>query len=155
NKGTKFYLIQSYETWNGEEASVQASWKLPLHKVVISRQLLKQAASLGEAERTTYVPNGLDLQTFRLTVSITDRTAPRIGMLAHPHEAKGMKDGLQALQIVKDQFSELQAVLFGTEARYNNLPDWIEYIQCPSQQELVAIYNSCRIFLNPSWTEGW
>src|SRR5262249_40696786 len=133
----------------------QASWKLPLHKVVISRQLLKQAAGLGEAERTTYVPNGLDLSTFKLTVSITDRTAPRIGMLAHPNEAKGMMDGVQALQIVKDQFSELQAVLFGTEARYNNLPDWIEYIQCSSQQELVAIYNSCQIFLNPSWTEGW
>src|SRR5205085_2238783 len=70
NKGTKFYLIQSYETWNGEEASVQASWKLPLHKVVISRQLLKQAATLGEAGRTTYVPNGLDLSTFRLTASL-------------------------------------------------------------------------------------
>src|SRR5690349_19634552 len=31
-KGKKLYLIQSYETWNGEEHDVQASWKLPLHK---------------------------------------------------------------------------------------------------------------------------
>jgi len=155
NKGAKFYLIQSYETWNGEEASVQASWRLPLHKVVISRRCLEQAASLGEAARTTYVPNGLDLQTFKLTAPIADRAALRVGMLAHPNEAKGMKDGVQALQIVKDRFPELQAVLFGTEARSGELPGWIEYVRRPSQPELVAIYNSCRIFLNPSWTEGW
>src|SRR5262249_51150297 len=30
SKGAKFCLIQSYETWNGDEVSVQASWRLPL-----------------------------------------------------------------------------------------------------------------------------
>ena len=154
-KGRKFYLIQSYETWNGEELSVRASWKLPLHKIVISRHLLRQAGDLGESARTSYIPNGLDFSIFNLTTPIPDRASPRIGMLAHPNEAKGMKDGIQALQAVKERIPDLQAVLFGTEPRCGDMPSWIEYVQRPSQQELVWLYNSCRIFLNPSWTEGW
>src|SRR5689334_24268487 len=100
-KGKKFYLIQSYETWNGEERKVQTSWKLPLYKIVISRHLLRLAADLGEFARTSHIPIGLDLSTFKLTTPIAGRTSPRVGMLAHPNEAKGMKDGIQALQIVK------------------------------------------------------
>jgi glycosyltransferase involved in cell wall biosynthesis len=76
-------------------------------------------------------------------------------MLAHPNEAKGTKDGIQALQLVKDRVPNLQAVLFGTEPRCDDMPGWIKYSQRPSRQELVELYNSCRIFLNPSWTEGW
>ncbi|MEP7337858.1 MAG: glycosyltransferase family 4 protein [Acidobacteriota bacterium] len=154
-KGRKFYLIQSYETWNGEEHSVQASWKLPLHKIAISRQLIRQADDLGESARTSYIPNGLDFSIFNLTIPIPDRASPRIGMLAHPNEAKGMKDGIQALQYVKGSVHDLQAVLFGTEPRCDDMPEWIEYVQRPSQRQLVELYNSCRIFLNPSWAEGW
>lgn len=154
-KGRKFFLIQSHETWNEQERSAQAIWKLPLHKVVISRHLVRQADDLGESVRTSYIPNGLDFSIFNLTIPIPDRAAPRIGMLAHPNEAKGMKDGIQALQSVKESVPDLQAVLFGTESRCGDVPEWIEYVQRPSQCELVELYNSCQIFLNPSWTEGW
>jgi glycosyltransferase involved in cell wall biosynthesis len=154
-KGKKFYLIQSYETWNGEEGKVQTSWKLPLYKIVISRDLLKLADDLGESARTSHIPIGLDLSTFKLTTPISGRTSPRVGMLAHPNEAKGMNDGVQALQIVKNKIPGLHAVLFGTEPRISDIPSWIEYTQRPSQQELVELYNDCQVFLNPSWTEGW
>jgi glycosyltransferase involved in cell wall biosynthesis len=154
-KGKKFYLIQSYETWNGEERKVQTSWKLPLYKIVISRHLLRLAADLGEFARTSHIPIGLDLSTFKLTTPIAGRTSPRVGMLAHPNEAKGMKDGIQALQIVKKSIPGLQAVLFGTEPRNAEIPSWAQYIQRPSQQKLIELYNDCQVFLNPSWTEGW
>ena len=153
-KGKKFYLIQSYESWNQPEEVVQASWKLPLHKVVISRQLLEIASGIGERQRTTYIPNGIDFADFKLLTPIAGREL-RIGMLAHPNEAKGTKDGLQALELVKQKYPELQAVLFGTEPRLECIPDWVSYERQPAKAKLVDLYNSCRIFLNPSWTEGW
>ncbi len=153
-KGKKFYLIQSYETWNQAEDVVQASWKLPLHKIVISRQLLEIASGMGEQQRTTYIPNGIDFADFRLLAPINERGL-RIGMLAHPNEGKGTKDGVQAIEIVKQKYPELQAVLFGTEPRLGYIPDWIHYERQPTKARLVDLYNGCRIFLSPSWSEGW
>ncbi|MBP6822494.1 MAG: glycosyltransferase family 4 protein [Acidobacteria bacterium] len=153
-KGKKFYLVQSYETWNQSEELVLASWKLPMHKVVISSNLFEVAATIGEQQRTSHIPNGIDFSNFKLITPVNQR-GMRIGMLAHPNQAKGTKDGLQALEIVKQRHPELQAVLFGTESRLDFIPGWISYERQPSQVSLVDLYNSCAIFLNPSWTEGW
>lgn len=153
-KGKKFYLIQSYETWNQPEDIVLASWKLPLCKVVISRHLRGIASGLSERQRTIHIPNGIDFSDFKLLTPIGEREL-RIGMLAHPGEAKGTKDGLQALEIVKQKYPKLQVVLFGTEARLEVIPEWISYERQPTTSRLVELYNCCRIFLNPSWTEGW
>ena len=153
-KGKKFYLVQSYETWNRPEEFVLASWKLPLHKIVISRHLFEIARELGEGHRTTWIPNGIDLVNFQLRTPITKRDL-RIGMLAHPNEAKGTRDGVQAMEIVRRAHPDVQAVFFGTEPRLDLIPDWIAYERQPATDKLVDLYNSCRIFLNPSWMEGW
>ena len=36
-KGAGFYLIQGYETWDGDVETVRATWRLPLRKIVISQ----------------------------------------------------------------------------------------------------------------------
>jgi glycosyltransferase involved in cell wall biosynthesis len=154
-KGNKFYLIQSYETWNGPEERVRASWKLPLHKIVISRWLLRIARELGEEDRTSYIPLGLDLSQFKLITPVNERRIPRVGMLSHPNKIKGTKDGLTALETAKEKFPALQAALFGTDPRPPDLPGWIEYVHQPSPERLLSLYNSCQVFLHPSWIEGW
>lgn len=153
-KGKKFYLVQSYEIWNQPEDLVLASWKLPMHKIVISRHLSEIASGIGEQHRTSYIPIGIDFTDFKLLTPISEREL-RIGMLAHPNEAKGTRDGLQALEIVKRKHPQLQVVLFGTEPRLEFIPEWIGYERQPAKDRLVELYNSCRIFLNPSWSEGW
>ena len=154
-KGGKFYLIQSYEDWNGPEDEVRKSWLLPLHKVVISQWLMNMALQYGEEDRTDYIPIGLDLTHFRITVPIDKRKTPRVGMLAHPNENKGMKDGIAALEIARAELPDLQAVLFGTHPRSAGIPEWAEYVYRPSSEQLVELYNSCQVFQNPSWAEGW
>jgi glycosyltransferase involved in cell wall biosynthesis len=49
----------------------------------------------------------------------------------------------------------LKAVVFGTHRRPPNAPDWVTYVRQPSAHELPALYNSCSVFLHPSWAEGW
>jgi glycosyltransferase involved in cell wall biosynthesis len=154
SKGAKFYLIQHYENWQGEEDIVRQTWTLPLQKIVIAKWLHEKAdVEFSEAARTTHIPNGLDFETFRLEQPIEGRRV-RIGMLHHDHDWKGTGDGLAAIAEVKQSVPSVEAALFGTGPRPETLPSWIDYTQLPEPHELRAFYNSCSIFVHPSWAEG-
>jgi glycosyltransferase involved in cell wall biosynthesis len=154
DKGQKYYLIQHYETWAGREQDVNDTWRLPLHKIVIAKWLLKLAERFGEGGRTTYIPNGLDFSHFRLIRPVANRQL-KVAMLAHSFVWKGTADGLAALEQARKLVPEMRAVLFGTQPPPPALPNWIEYRQSPTAEELMNIYNSCAVFLHPSWAEGW
>jgi glycosyltransferase involved in cell wall biosynthesis len=155
SKGRKYYLIQHHETWDGGEAEVNRTWKFPLHKIVIARWLLNLAQEFGEGGQVTYIPNGIDFNDFKITTPISERPAQRVAMMAHSFDWKGTPDGLRALETARKEIPELEAVLFGTHPRPPNWPEWITYLPQPSAHELPALYNSCSVFLHPSWTEGW
>lgn len=148
------YLIQGYETWDGEVESVDATWKLPLEKVVISHWLAEIAAELGEASTTTWVPLGMDHDRLGVDVPPAER-APRLGSLHHPGAAKGSADVLAAMEAAKRARPDVSAVFFGTRDRPAELPGWIEYEQLPSPARLRDLFNSCSIFLGASRSEGW
>lgn len=152
SKGRKFYLIQHYENWAGDEARLINTWHLPLHKIVISKWLAQIAMELDESY--TYIPNGLDHSKFGVDIPVETRNNETIMMLYHEAEWKGSKDGLQALSIVKDHFPNLAVNLFGVPAA-GDLPGWVNYHRLPSQEKLRTLYNQAAIFLAPSWNEGW
>jgi glycosyltransferase involved in cell wall biosynthesis len=154
-KGAKYYLIQHYETWAGPKEEVDATWRYPLRKIVIARWLQGLAREFGEAERTTYIPNGVELDRFRLLTPISARNPFRVGMLYHGQPWKGAADGIAALARVRQQHPNLEAIFFGTQPRSPAIPDWVTYVENPSQPDLERLYNSCAIFLHTSWTEGW
>lgn len=148
------YLVQGYETWDGQVEAVEATWRLPLHKIVISAWLEGIAVELGEAERTSRVPLGMDLERLGVDRPPAER-GPRLGSLYNPGSAKGSADVLAAMEAVKRVRPELSAVFFGTRDRPADLPGWIEYEQLPSPTQLRALFNSCSIFLGASRSEGW
>ena len=151
--GARLYLIQHLETWCGPEAEVMATWKMPFHKIVISRWLEDVARSLGES--SDYIPNGLNFEAFGQDVPAEERDPQAVAMLYHHSDWKGSADGLAAMQQAKAKLPGLKAQLFGVPARPSDLPDWIEYFQNPPQRTLRGIYNRAAIFLSPSWAEGW
>ena len=153
NPASGVYLIQHLETWCGPEKDVMATWKLPLHKVVISRWLEDIAADLGEA--SAYIPNGLDFDAFGIDLSPANRNPNTAAMLYHHSDWKGSSDGLKALCTAKKRVPALTAELFGLYPCPADLPNWIRYHQNPPQRELRRIYNDASIFLSPSWAEGW
>ena len=52
----KYYLIQHHEIWDGPADEVNATWRLPLHKIVIARWLQDVARDLGVSDDVSYVP---------------------------------------------------------------------------------------------------
>jgi len=152
-KGVKCYLIQHYETWSGPKDRVDATWRA-LRCVVIARWLKEVGLELG-CEEITSIPYGIDHDTFRVLVPIAPR-AQRAAMMYSRLDWKGSDDGLEALEIAKSAHPDLEAVLFGVPKRDSKIPSWIEYFENPPQSELAAhIYNESRVFVAPSWTEGW
>ena len=70
-EGRPFYLIQHWETWEGHEERVCATWKMPLKKIVIAQWLKDIADGMGES--STLIPNGLDFHRFGMDVPPQER----------------------------------------------------------------------------------
>jgi len=151
-KGTKFHLVQHYETWSGPSSVVDDSYRLPLHKIVIAswlQHLLEH--KFGQPVLDT-ITNGIDLSLFYPEGRSNERTG-RVLMQYSPLEWKGVTDGLRAWKIVQQHCPGARLVMFGLE-RGPDVPPDVEFHQDPPQDKLRRIYSSCDIFVSTSWTEG-
>lgn len=152
-KGSKFYLIQGYETFCGPQDRVDATWRLSLCKIVISswlRELSEQR--FGEAVAGVVIP-GVDFDEF-YPDNRTDNNPRRVGMRYHNLAYKAIPDGLRAFEIARRRYPDLQLVMFSTHRPNSWLPDGVEFHLRPSQAELRRIYSSCDIWLVSSHMEG-
>jgi glycosyltransferase involved in cell wall biosynthesis len=148
-------LIQGYETWQGPKDLVDATWRSPLHKVVVSKWLSEVGDEIG-ARDLFYVPNGIDHNRYRLIQPIESRLR-RVAMAFANAPVKGPKEGLFALKRAKEVYPDISVVMFGTGRRSAApIPLWVEYHQKPAQDFIVEkIYNGSSIFLSSSWSEGF
>ena len=154
SKGRKCHLIQGYETFLGPREEVDASWRAPLRKVVISMWLADIAKQL-DAGPVTCIPNGIDHRVYRLLLPLAERPA-RVAMTVSPVSVKGSRDGVTAVTLARKSFPGLQAVCFGTIARPQFLPEWTRYLRNPPQEQIVEdVYNASAIFVSPSLSEGF
>jgi len=149
-----FYFIQHHETWDGPPREVDATWLLPLSKIVIAEWLADVAAEL-DALPVAHVPNAIDPAVHSLTVPPHDRTAASVAMLWHPKAWKRSRDGLAALALVREQVPDLVVDAFSISPRPDDVPGWVRWHHAASPAEVAAILNSAAVFLSPSEAEGW
>lgn len=153
DKGRKFYFIQSFESWSGDETLVMNTWKLPLKKIVISKWLKKIADEIGE--EAVYIPNSIDKQEFFISKPIDERSGYDVMMLYHDMPVKGTEYALRALENFKKLYPQLKLTLFGVSERPSQLSQWINYYSKPSRAELNSLFNSNAVFISPSFVEGF
>lgn len=149
----KYYFIQHFEDWHGGYDKVIRTWKMNLQKIVIAPWLQKMASEIGE--KSILIENGFNLEEFHLTNPIDTRNEPIAIMLWHDNPFKGCRVGLDALNIVKKQIPNFNAILFGVPNKPENLPNWITYYQKPEISLLRNLYNKSAIFVGSSFSEGW
>ena len=151
--GAKFYLVQHYESlYHGDAATVDATYRLPLAKIVISTWLAdvmrERFASAAEVlvtpvDRALFHPVPVTVTTGR----------PRVLMLHHDYAWKGVADGLEAVARARRTVPSLRLVGFGVKPPRERLP-YDEFHGDPPQAELAALYSGTDIYLSPSWDEG-
>jgi len=154
SKGVGCYLIQHHETWSGETERVDATWRLPLHKLVIAAWLQDLAQQKG-LDDVVHVPIAIDLGRFKVLSPVESRPR-RVAMMYSWHPWKGTDVGLAAIMAARLRVPDLTAVIFGVTEPPAGLPPWIEVRRDPRPEELVdEIYNGAGIYLCPSLGEGW
>lgn len=146
------YLIQHYEVLWGPQDLVDATWRLPLVRIVVSKWLEQTAAALG-ALPATHIPNAVDVHTFRCVSSIAGRR-PHIAMMWHPDEEKCSGVGLAALEIVRRTHKAVAVSMFSAYPR-PDLPSWVDFRGILDSAAIAELFNDAAVFVSPSRTEGW
>ena len=151
----KYYFIQGKEDWGpGLRAILDDTYHMALNKLVIA-SWLRDMLRFQYAEDSQLVCNGFDFDFFQLSKPIEQRTTPIVSMLWHNMPLKDCGLGLEALKKVKKEIPELQVKMFGVPDRPEFMPEWVEYTRCPSREKHNEIYNSSKVFVATSRTEGW
>ena len=153
-KGKKFYLVQHYETLyhaGNYEKKADETYRYPLRKIVVSTWLKEIMRKKYNSEATLIV-NPVDLAHFEQTRKEYN-SRRRICMLHHTFYWKGVNDGVEAFKIAKKKYPDIQLVMFGKSVK--KVPLDCDYYCRPWGSKLKHIYDSCDIFLCPSWGEGF
>lgn len=151
--GAGFYLVQHYESlYHGAAAAVDATYRLPLHKIVISTWLAdvmrERFASTAEV-----IVTPVDRELFHRVDVEVPPPRPRVLMLHHEYAWKGVADGLEAVARTRRHVRTLRLVGFGVKRPRFPLP-YDEFHENPPQRRLAALYSGSDIYLCPSWDEG-
>ncbi len=151
-KGKKFNFIQGYEIWGGQADKVDASYKLPVHQIVIAKYL-ENLLLEKTGSKPVYLPLSIDHNKFYCIHQPKDRNPASVIMLYSKEAVKGSSFGLEALKKVKEVRPDITVDFFGVETPPEDLPSWIRYHQRPGN--LNELYNEHAIFISPSISEGW
>jgi glycosyltransferase involved in cell wall biosynthesis len=155
-KGVKAILLQGYETSGQWDPAIDAAWRLPLHKIVISKWLVDLARDRFGDFNVHRIPNSVDTEQFHAPAR-GKQVTPTVGMLYSTLHLKGVDVALTALQQAKKTMGNLRMIVFGAEkiSMKLPLPNWAEFHYLPPQDELRLLYGQCDVWLCGSRQEGF
>jgi glycosyltransferase involved in cell wall biosynthesis len=152
-KGTKVSFWQGYEVFEYTPKNrVDAAWRLPAYKIVVSDWLAEIARKFGDRD-FSLVPNGVDHAQFTARPR-TRNTAPVVGVLHHTAPSKGFPDAIAAIKRARREFPDLGIITFGA----SEVPKAVENMTViirPPQETIKDIYAQCDVWLCASRSEGF
>jgi glycosyltransferase involved in cell wall biosynthesis len=157
SKGTKVYFVQHHEVFENLPIDrARATYRLPLHKIVIA-QWLKNVMALEYGDfNVDLVPNSVDTRQF-FSMPRMKQSRPTIGFLFSNASFKGVDVSLRALGLIKDVLPDVRIVSFGAQHPVD-FPGWrsdIEFEFSPAQDRLREIYAMCDVWIAASRSEGF
>lgn len=156
-KGAKAIFIQNYEVENSKlNPELDATWRMPMHKIVISEWLVQLAQQKFGDTAVSLVPNSVDLDQFHAAPR-GKSPVPTVGLLYSTTWSKGCRISLKALERVAAAMPSLRIVCFGAERPGLNfrLPPYAEFYHRPPQGKLRELYAQCDMWLSGSYREGF
>ncbi len=156
-KGAKAIFIQGYEVEEGKpNPTLDATWRMPMHKITISKWLVELAREKFGDAVVSHVPNSVDLEQFRAEPR-GKRPVPTVGLLYATSWFKGCRISLNALKQVVASLPSLRLVCFGAERPDFRLPlpPYAEFHHQPPQDSLKQLYAQCDVWLCGSNREGF
>jgi len=158
--GRKFYLIQGYEKmWAKEDEDVDATFRMPFKKIVISRWLKKMVEQVTGETDIPMISNGRDFFLSEFLAEGLERDS-HVGCLYSPVPFKRTGLALETFQLLRQQIPDLKITMFGSQdpdhEQYPDFPfDTVTFLRKPSPEQIRSTYLNTRVWLVPSGTEGF
>lgn len=157
SKGAKAAFIQNYEVEPGKtNPRLDAAWQMPMHKILISKWLVRLAREKFGDTTISHVPNSVDLEQFHAAPREKQRI-PTIGFLYSKSRLKGYDAILAVLKHVSAVLPSLRVICFGAQQpgfRFP-LPPRAEFHFQPPQDGIKDLYAQCDVWLCGSSREGF
>ena len=159
SKGEKIYFVQHYETHKGQPLDrVRETYKLPLHKITISKWLLDILTHEYGDTNVSLVPNSIDHNFFQAPLRNKQRT-PTVCFMYSNAYYKGCDITIEALKRVTSELPSngLKIMAFGAcrPSRDLPLPPGTDYVFQPQQNKIREIYSTSDFYLFSSRVEGF
>ncbi|MHC8367365.1 glycosyltransferase family 4 protein [Pseudomonas sp. ZT5P21] len=156
-KGVKMYFIQGHEVFPFCPVDrVVATYKMPLHKIIISKWLADlMRVEYGDAD-VALVENSVDHQQF-FAAPRGKQPRPTIGILYHETPLKGVDVALQVISSLEEKFPTLRVIAFGSfpPTGAYTFPKNLEFYLSPDQDSIRDFYSQCDVWLTASRSEGF
>lgn len=157
SKGARVYFIQGHEIFpHLPVVRCHATYRMPLHKIVISRWLREIMSAEYDDNVVDVVPNSVDRAQFWAPVR-GKHAIPTVGFLYSTVAFKGLDVVLGALQTLREQMPNLRAIAFGSSRVIRAVPilEGTEYFHAPPQGEIRNLYARCDVWVSASRSEGF
>ena len=156
SKGAKVYFLQHHEVFAGDPNRINATWRLPMHKITVAQWLSELAAERFDDSDVSLVPNSVDLQQFSMPPR-GKQPEPTVGLMYSTVHFKGVDISLAAFKRAAEQEPGLKLVSFGAiePAEHLPLPQGTEFVFQPPQDGIRDLYGKCDAWLFGSRSEGF
>ena len=157
-KGVFFYFILHYESlWTRHKKRALKTYDLSCKMITLSTWL-KKILIENHGKKSDLLVTPVDQKIFFLKQKKWN-SIPRIAMLHHDYDWKGYSEGIEVLKKILEQGKKIELVVFGEKLEdprllFDKAGFEFEYHYSPTRERLRKIYESCDIFLCPSWYEG-
>jgi glycosyltransferase involved in cell wall biosynthesis len=155
-KGVKVNLLQGYEAFSHlPKDRVDAVWRLPMQKIVVSEWLNGIAKNQFHDDSAILVPNGLDTTLFSFNArGLTGRRV--IGAMYSPAYFKRFGLACKIVETLRKRGQDCEFIGFGASQPDSSLlPEGARFEVAPTQELIAEIYGACDCWLFTSDKEGY
>ncbi|MFC7114598.1 glycosyltransferase family 4 protein [Natronoarchaeum sp. GCM10025703] len=132
---------------------VDESYELSLDLIITSEWEEDVLDELGH-EHCGKVKYGIDFDTFYPDLNVDDDDDPTILALYRNSREKGDEQAIESFKRLHEERPDVNYLMFGTKER-PVIPDFVEFHEDPSQENIRRLYSQADIFVYPSWVEGY
>jgi glycosyltransferase involved in cell wall biosynthesis len=155
-KGAKVHFVQGYEVFAGDPEEVNATYRLPLPKIVVSRWLYDLVRDKFSREPVALIPNSVETDKFYAPPR-GKQARPTVGLIYNTMRIKGCDISLKAYELAAREIPDLQLVSMGELPVSDSLPlpRNAVYVCQARDQLLRETYARCDVWLSGTREEGF
>lgn len=156
SKGAKCSLLQGFEIQDPTTRErAEATWRLPFHRIAVSRWLANLALKRFGDAQVSLAPNGVDTRQF-FAPPRSRGEPPRVGLVYSANPVKQTWVALEAMRRMRETLPQVRLLCFGPEAPARGaLPPDAAFHLRPPQGALRRLYSHCDAWLCSSESEGF